>query len=464
MATRITGFAASVHLFNIKGAEFTLHGFRLTTPRASRHKLIYAANQRGVVSDKLEDHIPNLSGRLTDRDGNSFVYLAIAQSPYLTEHVNPTRTDFNLRTDEDADLEQSSLFEDEIRRSEIRDECLRHIQKDLSEVIGDINQLKDEKIRAYVRAEAPQYKILLKYSEEFIDKISPAATKTDMELALHCELYQRETRMKQEGSRIIKEAEKIDDYEDYQRRLSAFMDNYNELGVSALAQYVAHRRIILDFLEKAISLGPDDQKYPLERVVHQLVFPMRGTTEDVPYHEQNLWMIDERLTYHSFLASDKKLSGLATFESDSDSRPDLFIFDQRIVFGEGEQPVTSMTIVEFKRPQRDDYTAVDNPVTQSFDLVDEIRAGKFRNKNGRPIPIAGEKIPAFCYIISDITPTLAKVLKTLDALPTPDGQGYYGFHKAYGVYYEVMDYDKLLNDARKRNRVFFDKLNVLGDT
>jgi hypothetical protein len=41
---------------------------------------------------------------------------------------------------------------------------------------------------------------------------------------------------------------------------------------------------------------------------------------------------------------------------------------------------------------------------------------------------------------------------------TPDNQGFYGFHPNHKVYYEVMDYAKMLGDATKRNRIFFDKL------
>jgi hypothetical protein len=452
---------AAAHEFHIKGMPFTLHGFRLTTPKLSRHKLVYSANQRGVVSDKLEAFVPNLNTRLIDRDGNSFVYLGIVQSPYLTQHVNPARTDFDFASGDDGEVDQASLFDDEIKRSEIRDESLKHIEADLREAIQSINEVKEEKLRNYVRSDAPQYKILMKYTPEFIDKISPNATKPDMETALHRELYQREVKMKAEGSRIIKEAEKVDDYEAYHRRLSAFMEDYNELGTSALAQYIMHRRIILEFLERAISLGDGDKKYPLEKVVHQLVFPMRSTSEEIPYHEQNLWMIDERLTYHTFLASDKQLRSLENPESDSQKRPDLFIYDQKLVYGEGDHPINSITILEFKRPERDDYSQDDNPVIQSLELVDSIRSGEFKDSKGRRISVANEKIPAFCYVISDITPTLKRVLKTIDATPTPDNQGYYGFHKTYAAYYEVIDYNKLLGDAKKRNRIFFDKLNVL---
>lgn len=248
------------------------------------------------------------------------------------------------------------------------------MERDLSDIIQSINAAKEERILRYVQDEAPQYKILMKYRHEFLSGISPAASKMDIEAALHKELFQREQRLKQDGSKIIKEAEKIEDYEGYHRRFAEFMDNYNELGVSALAQYVAHRKIILEFLSSSISKDASTGKYPLEKAVHNLIFPMRETSDDLPYYQQNLWLIDERLTYHSFIASDKPLASLNTFESTSAKRPDIFIFDRKIAFAEGEQPITSIIVVEFKRPQRDDYKADDNPLTQAFDMVTEEEA------------------------------------------------------------------------------------------
>ncbi len=80
--------SASSHSFEINSQAFTLHGFRLPTSRATKHKLVYAADQRSVLSDKLADHLPNLTSRLEDEDGKPFFYLGIIQSPYLSEHVN----------------------------------------------------------------------------------------------------------------------------------------------------------------------------------------------------------------------------------------------------------------------------------------------------------------------------------------------------------------------------------------
>jgi hypothetical protein len=55
------------------------------------------------------------------------------------------------------------------------------------------------------------------------------------------------------------------------------------------------------------------------------------------------------------------------------------------------------------------------------------------------------------------------VLKILDAFVTPENQGYYGFHRGFNAYYEVIDYTKMLHDAKSRNRIFFEKLNLVNN-
>jgi hypothetical protein len=45
--------------------------------------------------------------------------------------------------------------------------------------------------------------------------------------------------------------------------------------------------------------------------------------------------------------------------------------------------------------------------------------------------------PPAVNVICDLTPTLKKALKFLQAEITPDGQGYYGYHRDYRAYYEV---------------------------
>lgn len=453
---------ATAHPFEISGQSFILHGFRLTAPRASRHKLTYAANDRGVLSENLEDYIPNLSGRLTDGDGQSFIYLAIVQSPYLNERVNNTRTDFDIAPASDGDTDQLSLLGTEVKRSDIRDRCLTFIHEDLSDVIAGINAAKSERVQQYVETEAPHYRVLLRRKNEFIDKITPNASRMEIETALHQELYQREVDLKRDGTRIITEAAKLEDYEQYRDKLSAFMQSFNELGVSALAQYVMHRKIILEFFERALSLNTATGKYPLEKIVHDIIFPMRSTSDEILYSQQNLWILDERLNYHAFIASDKPLSTIDTIENDSLKRPDLFIFDRKLAVAEGEQPITSVNVIEFKRPLREDFTPADNPVDQVYDAIKDIRAGRFKDQGGRPIATANDRIPAAAQIICDLTEKSRNFLLQRDFTEMPGGQGFYNYQRHLGIFCEVLDYGKVLRDAKRRNRVLFERLNLLG--
>lgn len=131
---------ASVHPFTVKDKIFTLHGFRLPTSRTSRHKLVYAADQRAVLSDNLEDYLPSLGSRLVDNDGNSFFYLAVVQGTYLSEHVSPGRSDFDFTPVEDSDVSDTGdLFSQiTIRRADIRNSALAFVQDDLSNIIQTI--------------------------------------------------------------------------------------------------------------------------------------------------------------------------------------------------------------------------------------------------------------------------------------------------------------------------------------
>jgi hypothetical protein len=62
---------SSEKTFSLRGSEFTLHGFKITSPRANKHRLIYAANSRGVLIENLDDQIPNLSTKLAEETGPS---------------------------------------------------------------------------------------------------------------------------------------------------------------------------------------------------------------------------------------------------------------------------------------------------------------------------------------------------------------------------------------------------------
>ena len=289
--------------------DFTLHGFRLYSGAADHHGLVYGAHYREVITERLANFLPNLKNRLADAEQGSFAYLAFVQGGYLDDKVNTERTDFSIPRDSvvrgsEANAGQilvvpltepaggqnaaPDLFADEISLKAIRDAALAAVTDDLKPYLEEINSAKEAALTRYIAEEAPQYRPLMKYRHEFIDQIPPSASDDQLETALHRQLHQRQVRLKEEGRRILDEAGHVKDAQEFYERFDRFVSDENEIGKTALAQYVVHRRIILDLLEKVLSLDPETGRYSLESTIHSLVFPMRTTSDDVPFEQQNL--------------------------------------------------------------------------------------------------------------------------------------------------------------------------------
>ena len=198
----------------------------------------------------------------------------------------------------------------------------------------------------------------------------------------------------------------------------------------------------------------------MEEVVHKLICPMIATSDDLEYEDMNLWIIDEKLSYHYYLASDKTLKSQEPIENSSTKETDLAIYHVGLAFNNTPKtmPYQALTIVEFKRPMRDDYNNSDNPIQQVLDYISLIREGKAKDKNGRLISGQLENLPIYVYIIADITPTLKKICIDNNFTTTPDNEGYFTYHSNRKAYIEIISYKKLLENAQQRNKMLFDKL------
>jgi hypothetical protein len=67
-------------------------------------------------------------------------------------------------------------------------------------------------------------------------------------------------------------------------------------------------------------------------------------------------------------------------------------------------------------------------------------------------------------VVCDITREIEIAANDKALLKTPDGIGYFGFNPNLNTYIEVISYDKLVGDARKRNHVLFEKLGLPPST
>ena len=295
-----------------------------------------------------------------------------------------------------------------------------------------------------------------------IDRIPSSLPKEKLDLELYKVSQAHDATLKVRYNELLAEGiGEARSQDEHRQECERFLEDWNEAGMATLARHVAHRKATLAFLRARLK-RQGDGKYSLEEAVHEIVFPLKTTSDDVRPEQMNLWILDEKLSYHYYLASDKPLNQMGeVVEVESQDRPDLLIFDRAFAFADAGPPFNAIVLIEFKRPARDDYSGKEgkNPIEQVYGYVEAIKAGKVMDSQGRPISVPGH-IPAYAYIICDVTPTLKKQARYAQLTITPDSQGYFGYQKELGLYVEIISFDKLLGDAEKRNAILFEKLGL----
>lgn len=442
----------------VKEREFDLVHVKRTNSTNSGHSLVFCADQRVVDEEKISGKIPGLHGKINDGE-QSYFYSCYVSSHFLDDNVRSERTSFDI-----PDTVEE-LFEDsEITFDDIKTAVLTTIKGHLDVQLAKNRETSRERIDKFVSHQAPRYRpILSRISEDQLD-IDPTASDKEVELSLHKHLANLEAELLNDGHEILS-ASPGENFDDYGSRLKDYLSKAEDIKRSDLAGYVSHRRVILDLFQKAIE-SDSEGKYSREDMIHSLIMPMQTDSDQADLNAGNLWLVDERLAFHNYLASDKTLRSMPITGSSETREPDicsLNVFDNPILFSDsGTIPPASLEIIELKRPMRNDVRAGEDkdPIEQALGYLDRIRRGKVTTASGRPIA-GSEEIPGFCYILADLTETMKyRCEKIHDLTRTSDGIGYFGYKKSLKAYVEVISFDRLLKMSKERNRAFFDKLGL----
>lgn len=428
----------------LKGKNYTLYHM-LLAEGADKHELHLCANRREVKSYALSNYIPDMKKKLVSGE-DAYYYVGYLSGQYLDEAVNIERSDF--------DFSDGPLFGD-AKESEIVDAAVEYIRIYLNDELTKIADEKKSQIDMLVKTKRPQYRLLLNRHPEVYDKIPAGLAEEKLDLELY--KYQQQWELN-----IVKKKHDIEERvkqnatsdPDFQKLFDEYCESITELSRASLAEYVARRKAVIDLLEKALE-ADEDGKYCKEARIHSIICPMQVTSDEIKLDDMNLWLIDDRLAYHHFLASDKRINKIPVLESDVDKRMDLAIFDAALSYTADPDNINSVTIVELKRPQRDD--GENDPVLQVLKYVRAIKAGKIKKSNGRDFGDMSH-VSFYCYVIGDLTQSMRESAESRGLTETQDREGYFGFNPTYGAYVEVISYDKLLKDAKQRNRALFDKL------
>jgi len=428
----------------IQNFEFKLSFVKLYSNKVD-NKIHYCANNREVLFDKISIDIPELDNFLKDNRGILFSIAVYVEGEYLDQNVNEERTTINFNKGE---IE----FPDQITQDKLRKEITNLLQTEFEEQIDELSEKRITRVKEFV-SQHPRYKQLLKYKPEMLKKIPSTLSEEKMELEVFKIQQELELDVKKETKIVLRFIESESDIEDFDEKHKELYAKIIEVGNAKLSEYVIHRKLVLDLFDKLLK------RNAAEKAVHSLIFPLQTLSDEVGFEDHNLWMLDEKLSYHKYLASDKSFKKIALVDSTSNDRPDILIFNKPFAFANDSKPYESIVLIEFKRPMRDDYTELENPISQVNKYAREIIEGDAKDKNDREFDFR-KNTPIYAYIICDLTKKLKSFANDAGYKLLPGGDGYFSFNDNYNMYIEIMSFDKILKDSKERNRVLFEKLNL----
>ena len=428
--------------------SFQVRVFKLFAPRTAKSKVSLVAHRREVTDNPLQVYIPEFAEEFfepgPDQDlakGRNFVIKAYVFGDYLNDNVSLERGEFRFQIETD--------LLNGISQNDIEQKAAEIAQSALGTEIADRKTRKQARIDEYVTTDAPWHRVLAK--EVDFSALPMRPSNQDIELHLQKKKYEKEITTRTQVTALLNS----ENPDELGEKISQLIESISDNSKNDLIHYVSMRKCVLDLFSKSLEIGADG-KHKSEGEVHDIIMPRKKDSEELNYDAHNLWILDERLNFTSYVSSDKPLQS-------SGDRTDITVYNRRVAYRGDNEASNPITIFEFKKPQRDDFadpSSKEDPIQQIVRYVNQIREGKFKTPTNRDI-LVNDTTPFYGYVVCDLTKKVKDWLqKEKNFTPMPDGLGWFNWFGNISLYMEVISWTKLLRDAEMRNKIFFKHLGI----
>ena len=356
----------------------------------------------------------------------------LLESEYLNEHANNERNDFDIFP---VKIDIFSTLSWEMINTQLKKEISELVKAGIPETqkrnIEKLQEIQDE--RPY----------LMNYIDE-----------EDIEMAGFLD-----------KKNIIEKAKKGFDNAKERVLINAGKEEYSDeelneaiqLAQNELVSYINDRVQVIERLKTLV-----DKSERVEKIIHNLFMEMRTADDYYSVGKNNLWLLDDRYTTYSYVASDKRirevLKGIDEVNGDTeilDDKPDLSLFFSH---NPNNPERLKSVLIEIKpfdyssKPDRKKFAGIQQ-------LLDYVKAFKAKDKI--------DEVSAF--LITEIDAKLELRLREDDYTPlfSTENPIFHRFYKETGISIFVISASTLIKDAEARNKVFLDiirkqtKLNSL---
>ena len=413
----------------------TLDNFMIDINLAKSNKIYLSANKRTVNSFESTNKL-GIDAKLKYKDKYCY-YIGVISSNELDRMVSPDRTYINIPKE----------MEDKIKNLVFCNLKTNILKNYYEEAISHQVELVKTAILRH-----PMYKSAVENPRDFVKngKVSPSSKNEE---AILQDIVVQSLRKEKQIAKELKNP-------DINISNNA-LKNITQFSKDALAEYVCRRKEVLDTLSKRLEYKDAESKSKyLEKDIHEVICPMQIDSNDIATIENhNLWVLDDRLAYYEYWASDKKMNKFISDKSKT-KRPDIILFNGCSVF-QRERSNQPVVIIEFKRPERNDYTEEENPIKQVMSYIDDLKNQQIHTNKGKLITSISKETLFQCYIICDITSKLEEFMNYCGGFKKyPDGHGFRSYREEFNAIIDIIPFDSLILDAELRNEIFFEKLKL----
>lgn len=406
------------------------------------HQLHLVANGRTVMTRKIDGLVG--VGRFGP-DGNA-VYHGCVLGQFLDDRVNQERTHFNF---------------DEAVADQIAKACAQAASEHaLKYEVADYDAGRLQTMEAFLN-EYPSFRYAP--SDQLLGSTPKNATKAEQYAqALIPHRIRRDLERKQRVQSIVSELGEGHELSgDFGEKVRQAADDVRDEEKRQLTEYVLRRKMVLDVMDVLLrrlrELPSGTEDHYLEETLHQFICPMKVRGDDPNRLEQtdhDLWIVDERLAFARYFASDVPVSKILK-ESKVNDRPDLLIWDKLHGLGmKGDEPLRRVMLVEFKKPGRKDYEDRYSPLNQISRYLNALAAGEIESFENERVRIAPDCV-FHCYVVADIVGNLD--VHTSTWRTTADGRGrWMDLGGKFKGTIEIIEWRDLVADARSRNAAFIE--------
>lgn len=346
-------------------------------------------------------------------------HMVFVSSPYLDSRANVERQRFELpKADSETDL-VSGVGRESLLAA-IKSKCLSMIRTTSG---GDLDAYRETNIQ----------KLKKYYPFINIASLGGAAAMLDADDVV------RQYRAQQ----AKKEDELIDSIEG---RRNVPFDDLSHLAQEDLARYIVHRALVLESLGRLPENAVED-------AIHNAILPKQSKGDDI--RENNVWLVDDKFLSYSSIHSDAGLSKIiaevnSEYAAKQLRRPDIAAFFSR---NDRAQP-NKLVIIEFKKPSADVFEN-SKALVQCRYYASEI------------VERTGSILEVFAFAVTEIDSAFYRDLKQSnfrDVFSIGEKILYQDFRigpsETIPFHQYVMPASSLVRDARARNQVFEDVLQL----